>query len=48
MSKIAKGLDIVKWVEEIEFRNIRRGNDLSFNRAFKSKNRNDFAHFDSI
>ena len=47
MYKIAKGLDIVEWDEEIEFRNIRRDDDLSFNReAFKSRNRNDFAHFE--
>ena len=36
MYKIAKGLDKIEWEEEIEFRNIRKGHDLSFNReAFK-------------
>ena len=46
MYKIAKGLYIVEWEEEIEFRNIRIGHDLSFNReAFKSRNRNDFVHY---
>ena len=49
MYKIAKGLGIVEWEEEIEFRDIRRGHDLSFNREeLKTKNRNDFAHYVSI
>ena len=49
MYKIAKGIDKVEWEEEIEFRNIRRGHDLSFNReAFKSRNNNDFARYVSI
>ena len=49
MYKIVKSLDVVEWEEEIEFRNIRRGHELSFNReSFKSKNRNDFAHYVSI
>ena len=49
MYKIVKGLDVVEWEEEIEFRNIRRGHELSFNReSFKSSNRNDFANYVSI
>ena len=49
MYKIAKGLDIVEREEYIEFRNIRRGHDLSFNREpFKSRNKNDLAHYVSI
>ena len=49
MYKIFKGLDVVEWEEEIEFKSIRRGHELSFNReSFKSKNRNDFAHYVSI
>ena len=47
--QIAKGVDIVEWEEEIELRNIRRGNDLSFNRkAFKLRNSNDYAYYASI
>lgn len=49
MDKIFKGLDLVEWDEEIEFRNIRRGHELSFNReSIKSRNRNNFAHYVSI
>ena len=49
MYKIVKGLDEVELEKEIEFRNIRRGHELSFNReSFKSRNRNDFAHYVSI
>ena len=46
MYKITKGFDKVEFEEEIEFRNIRRRHDLSFNReAFRSTDRNNFAHF---
>ena len=47
--KITKGLNRVEWEEEIEFRNIKRGHDLSFNReAFRSKTRNDFVQYVNI
>ena len=46
MYKIVKRLDEVKWEREIEFRDIRRGHELNFNRyAFKSTNRNYFDHY---